>query len=48
MNYSQFYRSPIGPRKMNEEEKTDVGNYSLFKYGNFHIDSILPQKQLKI
>ena len=28
MNYSQFYRSPIGPRKMNEEEKTDVGNYS--------------------
>ena len=25
MNYSQFYRSPIRPRKMNEEEKTDVG-----------------------
>ena len=33
MNYSQFYRSPIRPRKMNEEEKSNVGGSAIRRPG---------------
>ena len=32
---------------MNEEEKIGVGSYNLFRCGNFHIDSILPPREIK-
>ena len=32
---------------MNEEEKTDIGNYILFRCCNFHIDSILQPIEIK-